>query len=236
MTINNDIILKKADPQSIKIGLRLKKFRLVQGQNSKEFYGAVNPNVSNYVAIENGHRSIGIRLIKEITGYYPINPEWLQTGEGEMQLTAPVTEMGLNESDEKGVPFFNVNLSEISFGEYGVLGEAPEYYVNFRPFNDCDAYLPIYGDSMYPKYASGEIIAIREITNFDVLQWGEAYLVVTDERSNHMTTVKLIFEHPDAAKIILRSSNPNFKGDTVVLRDSIQKMFLIKGKVTRNQL
>lgn len=228
--------MKKPDSQSIKIGLRLKEFRSLQGQGPNEFYGPINRNVSNYVAIENGHRSIGQRLIKEVTDNYPINPEWLRTGKGEMQLSAPVAEMGLMESDEKGVPFFNVNLSEISFGEYGVLGEAPEYYVNFRPFNDCDAYLPIYGDSMYPKYASGEIIAIREITNFDVLQWGEAYLVVTDERSNHMTTVKLIFEHPDATKIILRSSNPNFKGDTVIHRDSIQKMFLIKGKVTRNQL
>ncbi|WEK19769.1 MAG: S24 family peptidase [Candidatus Pedobacter colombiensis] len=229
--------MKELDPQSIKIGLRLKELRELTGKGPKEYYSPLNRNVSNYVAIEHGKRSIGPRLIKEVSDYYHINPEWIRTGKGEVFVETQAAEVGLVvEPEEKGVPFFNVNLSEISFGTYGVLGEAPEYYVNFRPFNDCDAYLPIYGDSMYPKYASGEIIAIREITNFNVLQWGEAYLVVADERANHMTTVKLIFEHPDQKKIILRSSNPNFKGDTVIDRASIQKMFLIKGKVTRNQL
>lgn len=228
--------MEEADFQVNKISERLKQLRNTTGMGPKAFYEPMNRNVSNYVAIESGKRPLGPRLAKEVADYYHVNLEWLQTGEGEMFLEASDTDSGLMESDGKGVPFFNVNLAEISFGEYGVLGEAPEYYVNFRPFNDCDAYLPIYGDSMYPKYASGEIIAIREIRNFDVLQWGEAYLVVTDERANHMTTVKLIFEHPDAKKIILRSSNPNFKGDTVIHRDSIQKMFLIKGKVTRNQL
>lgn len=203
----------------------------------KEFYGPVTKHVSNCSAIENGKRKIGERLSNDIIAYHHINLTWLKTGIGAMTEEVPFNGNISNEEIiERGVPFFNVNLSEITFEGFGLLKEAPEYYVNYRPFNDCDAYLPIYGDSMYPKYASGEIIAVREIRNFNVIQWGEAYLVVADERANNITTVKLLFEHQNEQKIVLRSSNPNFKGDTVIDKEVIKRLFIVKGKVTRHQL
>lgn len=199
-----------------------------------QFYGPITSHTSNCSAIENGKRAIGKRLSKDITSYYQINELWLQTGKGEMfSYSAPDTPA---EAVHEGVPFFNVNLGEISLESTNLFNEPPEYYVNFRPFNDCDAYLPIYGDSMYPKYASGEVIVIREILNYEVIQWGEAYLVVTDHHANNITTVKLLFEHPDANKIILRASNPNFKGDTVVDKKFIKRLYIVKGKITRHQL
>jgi phage repressor protein C with HTH and peptisase S24 domain len=89
---------------------------------------------------------------------------------------------------------------------------------------------------MYPKFTSGEIIIVKEIRNRDIIQWGEAYLVVADERANNITTVKLLFEDPNPEKIVLRSLNPEFKGDTVIQREVIKRIFLVKGKVTRNHL
>jgi len=197
----------------------------------EEFYKPVTDHTSNCSAIETGKRNLGKRLTKDIIELYQLNAEWLRTGEGEVYSIQ--SESG---SDDSGVPFFNVNLAELSFEDTNLFTEVPEYYVNFRPFNDCDAYLPIYGDSMYPRYASGEVIVIREIINFDIIQWGEAYLVIGDKRANNITTVKLLFEHPDNNKIILRSSNPNFKGDTILDKDFIKKLFIVKGKITRNQL
>lgn len=198
----------------------------------EQFYGPLTEHVSNCSAIENNKRNIGKRLSKDIIAYHQINGEWLKTGQGEM------FERGSADASttDPGVPFFNVNLSDLSFDGLSMLKEAPEYYVNYRPFNDCDAYLPIYGDSMYPRYSSGEVIAVREIKNFNIIQWGEAYLVVADERANSITTVKLLFEHQNEKKIVLRSSNPNFIGDTVIDRDMIKRLFIVKGKVTRHQL
>lgn len=227
--------LKETDLQGNKIGERLKEVRLSKNMTIEQFYKPVTEHTSNCSAIENGKRKIGKRLSKDITQFYQINEYWLENGEGEM-FDETILKADTPSEFNLGVPFFNVNLSEISFEETNLFTEPPEYYVNFRPFNDCDAYLPIYGDSMYPKYASGEVIVIREILNFDIIQWGEAYLVVADKRANNMTTVKLLFEHPDSTKIILRSSNPNFRGDTILQKDFIKKMFIVKGKITRNQL
>jgi phage repressor protein C with HTH and peptisase S24 domain len=89
---------------------------------------------------------------------------------------------------------------------------------------------------MYPKYASGEIIAVKEITNHEVIQWGEAYVIMTSENSNSLRTIKILHEHPDPNKIILRSSNPNFKGDTIINKKEIVSLYIIKGKITRNMI
>lgn len=229
--------MKRTDIQGDNFSSRLREVRLVKGMTLEQFYGPVTEYVSNCSAIENGKRKIGKRLSKDIIGCHNINESWLISGDGEMfDSTEPSSVAAVSEQNYQSVPFFNVNLSEIHFGGEELFMEPPEYYVNFRPFNDCDAYLPIYGDSMYPKYASGEIIAIREIRNFDIIQWGEAYLVIADERANNIATVKLLFEHSDEGKLILRSSNPNFKGDTVIGKEFIKKLFIVKGKVTRNQL
>lgn len=229
------------DIEGDKIGPRLKEVRLAKGLTLEEFYSPFTDHVSNYSSIENGNRKIGKGKLKEIVKYYRINLEFLQKGEGERFLKVwpySMRKAASRERDTQGesVPFYNISISEIDFNDAGIWKESPEYYVNYRPFNDCNAYLPIYGDSMYPKYASGEIIAIKEVSNYDIIQWGEAYLVVTSEKANNMATVKLIFEHANERKLILRASNPNFKGDMIIQKSSIVKLYLVKGKITRNQL
>jgi hypothetical protein len=37
----------------------------------------------------------------------------------------------------------------------------------------------------------------------------------------------------DKNKIILRSSNPNFYGDTVIDKSNILGLYIVKGKITR---
>jgi phage repressor protein C with HTH and peptisase S24 domain len=226
------------DNQRENFGPRLKEIRLAKKMTLQEFYGVISKHVNNFSPIENGARKIGKRLSQDVIKHYHINDRWLATGTGNMFTDEEFysSELSVKTDSTEGVPFININPSDISSGEFNLLREKPEYYVNFRPFNDCDAYLPIYGDSMYPKYASGEIIAVREVINKDIIQWGEAYLIIADEYANNITTVKLLFEHQRNDKIVLRASNPNYKGDTILDRSAIKRLFIVKGKITRNQL
>jgi len=226
------------DNQRKNFGPRLKEIRLSKKMTLKQFYGPITDHVNNFSPIENGLRTIGKRLATDIIKVYKINMDWLISGLGSKFLADEIDAEVFRKDTaiNNGVPFFSVNLSDLSFHEFNLLRETPEYYVNFRPFNDCDAYLPVYGDSMYPKYASGEIIAVREIMNQEVIQWGEAYLIITDESANNIITVKLLFEHHSENRIILRASNPNYKGDTILERHAIKKLFIVKGKIMRNQL
>lgn len=183
-----------------------------------------------------------------------INLLWLMTGVGDMLIAedtlATVHAVYAERPEEvrqvceeaprygsKGVPYYeNIEGTCSIVSQFNDYTETPTFYINYEHFNDCTAYIPIVGDSMYPQYCSGEIIAVRRIYNMDVIQWGEAYFVVTNENANGLRTVKQVHWCEDEQKIILRASNPNFKGDTVINKSDIISMFIIKGKIKRNQL
>lgn len=203
---------------------------LLNFKTQKAFADALNIQAGSLSDIMRGKDGLGVsNAIKDkLELKFDVNLTWLENGTGEPFFKK---KPGVNESKE-GVPYFDMSLSDAK--DLLVEEQRAEYLVNYLPFNDCTAYLPVYGDSMYPKYAAGEIIAIKEITNYEILQWGEAYVVMTDADSNSLRTIKLIFQHTDNTKLILRSSNPNFKGDTVIRKKNIQALYIIKGKITRN--
>ncbi|MFD2288811.1 DNA-binding protein [Pedobacter petrophilus] len=208
---------------------RLKSvMNILSFRTQRDFAAALNIKDGSLSDILRGRVGISNGFKDRLSFKFDVNIEWLETGVGE-----PLLNKGpfISESKE-GVPYFDISLSDAD--TLYLMEEKAEYFVNYKPFNDCTAYLPVYGDSMYPRYASGEIIAVREVTNYEVLQWGEAYVVMTDEKANHMRSIKMIFEHADKSKLILRSSNPNFKGDTIIDKTSITSLYIIKGKITRN--
>lgn len=137
----------------------------------------------------------------------------------------------------KGVPYFeNIEATGSILSLYNDYPEVPTFYINYPHFDDCTAYVPMVGDSMFPMYSSGEIIAVKKVDNTDILLWGEAYLVVTNGNANSLRTVKLVHQHEDDSKIILRASNPNYRGDTVLNKADVISMFIVKGRIRRNQL
>ena len=87
------------------------------------------------------------------------------------------------------MPYYDIDATSHIITSFNDLPESPSFYVDYEPFNDCTAYINNYGDSMYPKYKSGEKLAVKQISNFDVIQWGETYLVVTNANANDMRTV-----------------------------------------------
>ncbi|PWS32983.1 LexA family transcriptional regulator [Pedobacter paludis] len=209
--------------QRLKIILEKLNFK-----TQKEFAESLNIQQGSLSDILRERIGISTAIKDRLFLKFNVNISWLEDGAGE-----PFLKKGPVVSEAKeGVPYFNISLADEDV--FALEEEQAEYFVNYKPFNDCTAYLPVYGDSMYPKYASGEIIAVREVTNHDVLQWGEAYVIMTDEKSNNMRSIKMIYEHADKSKLTLRSSNPNFKGDTIIDKKSITSLYIIKGKITRN--
>ena len=65
---------------------RLKQARLKFGLSSTNFAKKAGINPNNYSSIESGDRTIGPRLLKEISQAHGIRIEWITTGEGPMML------------------------------------------------------------------------------------------------------------------------------------------------------
>lgn len=139
-------------------------------------------------------------------------------------------------NSEKPVPFYNIEFSGSQMKNFEEVKDYVSFYVDYEPLNDCTAFIPYSGDSMLPKYKSGDALGLKQINNYDVILWGESHFVITNDRANNIKTVKNIHQHKDNSKVILRAINPEFLGDTVVEKDDILSMFIVKGKVELNQI
>lgn len=200
--------------------------------------GLKAPTNVNY-AYKGDSRYLTIGFLKRVNKAFDniFNEEWLLTGEGEM-LKDKGSQIQLNTNNtNKGVPYFEDIEASCSILEMPMSTiENPTFYIDYEHFNDCTAYIPVVGDSMYPQYCAGEIVAVKKVNNPNILQWGEAYLVITNSEANDLRTIKLVHQSENNDEIILRASNPDYKGDTIIPKKDIISMFIIKGKIKRNQL
>ena len=224
-------------------GVIPRMFTIYLGLTQKEFAEKIQVHFRSVQKWENGETEISPKNETHILNVFSENKntqnvldsiinDSFSTAEAE-----PITEYIQKENNEIGVPYYeNMEVAGGITTMYSDFKEVPTFYINYEHFNDCTAYLPVVGDSMYPQYCSGEIVAVKRINNYNALLWGEAYFVVTNENANDLKTIKLLFSHEDDSKLILRASNPNFKGDTIIDKCDIIHIYSVKGKIKRNQL
>ena len=178
-------------------------------------------------------RDLSDRVIEKILNYYKnINKVWLLTGEGEMlkSESLPKPHGGAN------IPFYDIDVTASIAEVFCDTPEIPQYYITVPPLNDCTAAFPVYGESMEPDFYAGEVVLVKEVTNVDSMLWGEPYLVITNANCDNLRTIKNVYLSDDRQKFILRATNPRYAGDTIVPRNDVLKIFLVKGKVNRRQL
>jgi len=216
-------------------------------ENAKEFWNRIdelkNGNSMHWLSEQCGMSKYTLQttknrgsvpkldIVEKLAAMFDVSVGWLMAGEEEyreMEVGSP--------GNSSGVPFYNItaiaHLSEV-LDNNSVL---PDYYVDYQPFNDCTAYVPVYGDSMLPRFSSGDVIALKQLNNLSLILWGEAYVVVTTEEANSLCTLKLVFPGSAAEEVILRSTNPEYTGDMPIHKRDIVSLFIVKGKIRQVQM
>lgn len=92
-------------------------------------------------------------------------------------------------------------------------------------------FINVYGDSMYPKYCSGEIIGIKEV-ELQYLNYGFAYVVILKDEQ---VLLKFIKKSEKEDYIILESENDFYQPKEYHI-DQIKKVFIIKGVITKTTM
>lgn len=213
---------------------RLKEVGKVR--NQQHLADLLGFNKATLSQILNGLLPPSKQFVYEFKKRFPeFNEIWLETGAGEMLVNSNILQEEYVKY--KGVPYYedlDVTASIItSFHDYK---EVPTFFIDYKHFNDCDIYLPVVGDSMQPKYYAGEIVAIKQIKNFETILWGETHLVITNDNANSLRTIKDVHFCKDESKLILRACNPDYAGDTYVNKADVISLFIVKGAIKRNQL
>ena len=160
--------------------------------------------------------------VRSIMDAYPeLNAQWLMTGEGEM----------LNDDNNNikyacaGVPYYNVDFTlgfDLVFNDQTT---QPDYYVDFPPYNRCDAWINARGDSMSPTISSGDMVALQKVEDYRYLISGEIYAVVT---KNGLRTIKRVNDMGKTLKLI--PDNKAYE-EQVIPKEELLAVFYVKGNV-----
>lgn len=150
--------------------------------------------------------AIGTDKLENILSVYPdISPNWLLTGNGTMLRNS--TELTPTK-DGTGIPLIPVEAMAGCFtGSQTILLQECDHYV-VPAFKNADFLIYVRGDSMQPRYFSGDMVACKMLSPTDLFfQWGKVYVLDTDQGA----LIKKVEQGTDNETITLVSENENYK-------------------------
>lgn len=184
--------------------------------------------------IQNISKGISNDILNRITIQYPeLNTNWLLTGEGEMitseerqNKTITIPQSTITANKRKGALIYDIDATcgfdgrDIEFVDEKVVGsiDAPE-------INPESKIIFATGDSMLPLITSGDRVVIRRIESWDYFNYGQVYLIITNE----YRFIKRVRKHPKDEEnlILLRSENPEYD-DIDLPKKEIIHLFIVE--------
>lgn len=168
--------------------------------------------------------SLRLNIIdKHIEKYYR---EHLGSNEERNEKTIIVSPTAISTQKRRGAMIYDIDATcgfdgrDIEFTDEKIIGsiDAPE-------INPESKIIFATGDSMLPLIASGDRIVIRRIESWDYFNYGQVYLIITNE----YRFIKRVRKHPDDEEnlILLRSDNPEYD-DIPLPKKEIIHLFIVE--------
>lgn len=231
--------------EDTKIDILLKELNISQTDFARKL-GTSTSAVYNWK-----NRDLGSKVIKRIIEAFPsVNPAWLMSGEGDV-LRYKVNEIEVNPMDwmkdefakfpasrkesefvpskeepveEETRPRLPVTVAAGRIAEYygGILRkDCIEVPVN-RQYPAYDFTMIVKGNSMEPKFESGDEIACRRV--YSNLEWGRTYVLDTRDGA----FLKRVYDHGDKIRCV--SYNPEYP-DMLIDKNDIIGFYSIEAQL-----
>ena len=184
---------------------RLREVRLKKGYSQKKVGQllGINPETENYYTsqyITSLEKKVDFKrdIAERLAVILDTTADWLLSGDYSISKTSNMNITNKTHNKESHiVPYYNLTHMALIKRGLSDIKEEPEFYVDAAPMNDCTAYIPIRGKSMLPDLSSDMIVGIVRITDYSLIQWGEAHLVIADTGLGSIKTVKNVYQMPD---------------------------------------
>lgn len=203
---------------------RLRQYIEYKGVTIQEFEKMAG--ISNGSVSKMGDNTRTSTLDKISNSFPDLNINWLRMGIGNMLITPEQKPTPKNVVEVEELPLIPISAmagalsgSDMSFMEY----ECERYIVPI--FKGADFLIRLQGDSMMPKYVSGDIVACQRVP-LDRLwfQWGKIYVIDTRQGA----LVKRIEPSDKEGFISIHSENPLYKPFDLPTEE-INGVALVKG-------
>lgn len=188
---------------------------------------------TNYL---NGNKTFGRKAAMKWANAFSIDEVWLLTqGEQGLAPQAPTAPAPTND-DIINIPI----LSPDAAGGFRPNDHADidQYTIGTMPFNrqiahTGDVVIPVYGDSMTPKYPAGSYILIRPIEAWrEYIELGRSYVL---ELADWRRIIKIVRKGSDNTHYTLDSYNVDYESNEVAI-SFINNMWLVVASVNREEL
>lgn len=195
----------------------------------EDFYRKTGISPSNFKGSGLKSEIGGDKIVKILTCYPDINPEWLLTGKGSMlkvdiPIAIPTKEINV------GFPFVSVTaLGGFGSTDFVIMQQdIKEYYVipKFK-HKKIDFMIEVEGSSMYPKYNSGDVVACTIIKESSFIQWNKAHVIATKEQG---IIIKRLKKSEIEGNLIMVSDNKSYESFEVIKED-INGIALVVGVI-----
>jgi hypothetical protein len=212
-------------------------FGKIVGLDSGLISQMLNPKTPN--------KEFGVdKLLKILSNFPEINTNWLLKNEGEMIISRntsviPITTIDTSKHLPGAVPYYQVDVFAGTTDVFNDQTIHTDLYLSLPALSDCDFACDVRGDSMQPRYTSGDIIVCKRITDYTYIVFGETYLIITP----HIRVLKTIRRPTTsgntgintATHLRLTSHNPDYDDITITTADLLH-LYIVKAKITINAL
>lgn len=209
------------------INNRVKKVQIYSGLNQKDFADKIGVSYTTVNEVLNNKKGPGMNVIQGIAfAYADISKEWLLTGKGSLLL-----DEGNKTIDPfKSAPYYPALKASAGFNFLKDNSQTESVPISI-PIVDAQLFINVFGDSMYPKYCSGDIIGIKE-TDKDFVMYGYVYVVHMVDGAIYLKYIK---KGKDEQHWILASENPVYEPKEYPL-SNISNVFIVKAVISKTSI
>lgn len=184
--------------------------------------------------LKDENNSPSIDIIIDITNQFEeINPKWLISGKEDMIRIDIENSVVVAEQAQSRIRYWP-DIEATGGGVMSFDDSIKEGYVEMvlPNFKDCTDAISIKGDSMYPRYKSGQIVILKP-WNESYIEYGQAYLIVTT--TGHRM-IKYLYPSKDKENLQCVSENKEQYPPFDVEKESISNLYVVKGVIDQNTL
>ena len=218
------------------ISERVKELWHDSGLNMTAFATKLTIDRSNLNKKVHGEQKITKRDIDKLCKTLNVSYDWLVNGNGEKYMTEKESAMLEALQNKKaynnkqcGVPYYDIDFCLGLREMYQDTPEVPVQLIDIPGYSKADFWCKTTGDSMCPIINSGDIIAMKEVKDWQsFLLMNEAYGIVT---SNEQRMVKVIRPGSDTDHFILHSYNSEYP-DQEIDKNMVLRIYKVIGAIS----